>query len=148
MFVVPPNSKIIIQRFYIQQLKDEFIAGNLHAYVSYTTWFILLCCTNCDIVRDILKSFYNFITLQWNIKKVHDKHACYILYLKVTVMYLSSSPQNPTLETASAPYKPSKMSTPSTCHSRLKQVAEAGCCFWLQEWKTTCSLSSRMEELR
>lgn len=80
--LVPPNSKIIIQRFHIQQLKDEFIARYLRAYVGYPTWFILLWCTKCDIMRDILKSFYNLVPLHWNIKKkVHDKHVCYILYL-------------------------------------------------------------------
>lgn len=56
--------------------------------------------------------------------------------------------QNRTLGTASVLYKPSKMCPPSTCRCRSRQAGEAGCCYLLREWKTTCFLSSWMEKCR
>lgn len=98
------------------------------------------------------------VSIGWQTMKIPD--CCrYCVYLSLLgyqyasdlslydINYFHSS-QNPTLETATAIYKSSKMSPPSNCHYWLRQVGEVGCCSWLQEWRTTFSLSSKTGKYR
>lgn len=71
----------------------------------------------------------------------------FLIYICLFLPCFHSS-QNPTLGTATAVYRPSKMSPPSSCHYRSRRVGEVGCCYWLQERRTTCSLSSKTGKYR
>lgn len=93
-----------------------------------------------------------FVGVGWYTGKIADCFSPFsakrmqLSFLDAVTSFHSS--QNPTLGTASAVYKPSKMSPPSTCHYKSRRVGEVGCCSWLQEWRTTCSLSSKTGKYR